>query len=427
MKKYSMESVVGIFVVIGLLCLGYMAVKLGKVSLFGEEYYSLYARFSSVSGLRNYSTVEIDGIEVGRVERLTLDQDKQMALVQLKIKKGIKVYDDSSASIKIAGLIGDKFVEIHPGGGCEILKPGGTITETTTPTDIEELISKYVLGDVKKDDKDYSVHTGREFLIDKHHTIEKELEKSPSAVPFYIESSVNNDASVVDVYGTIEYPFGSVQSEFLVPTNWCKILLSNMNIRACTYTKVNDTWLLNDYKVNEFAEPLKDAYQMKFEYHVNELQSRYFHILLNAPEGPFQTKDHRVELEAIPLSRGRTFIHLRYSFSYSALVYLALKLSGGGKTGFTVVGTDSNGNPVYVGGLRGEVERTVVCYYLANLAYMDTLKVPAERRFEKRISRWYDLASRYKKQLIEMDKEEYFTSKRQDRTASLILQDELNK
>ena len=427
MKKYSMESVVGIFVVIGLLCLGYMTVKLGKVSLFGDEYYSLYARFGSVSGLRNYSTVEIDGIEVGRVERLTLDQDKQMALVQLKIKKGIKVYDDGSASIKIAGLIGDKFVEIHPGGGCAILKPGGTITETTTPTDIEDLISKYVLGDVKKDDKDYSVHTGREFLIDKHHTIEKELEKSPSAVPFYIESSVNNDASVVDVYGTMEYPFDSVQSEFLVPTNWCKILLSNMNVRACTYSKVNDTWLLNDYKVNEFAEPLKDAYQMKFEYHVNELQSRYFHILLNAPEGPFHSKDHRVELEAIPLDQGRTFIHLRYSFRYSALIYVALKLCGGGKTGFTVVGTDSDGNPVYVGGLRGEVERTVVRYYLANLAYMDTLKVPAEQRFEKRISRWYDLASRYKKQLIEMDKEEYFTSKRQDRTASLILQDELNK
>ena len=422
-----MESAVGIFVVIGLLCAGYMTVKLGKVSLSGEDYYSLYARFGSVSGLRTDSTVEIEGIEVGRVERLTLDQDKQMALVQLKIKKGIKIYDDASASIKIAGLIGDKFVEIVPGGGGEILKPGGTITETTTPTDIEDLISKYVLGDVKKDDKDYSVHTGREFLIDKHRTIEIKLEKSPSAFPFYIESSVNNDASVVDVYGTMEYPFDSVQSEFLVPTNWCKILLSNMNVRACTYTKVNDAWLLNDYKVNEFAEPLKDAYQMKFEYQVSALQSRYFHILLNAPEGPFHSKDHRVELEAIPLDQGRTFIHLRYSFRYSALVYVALKLFGVGKTGFTVVGTDSDGNPVYVGGLRGEVERTVVCYYLANLAYMDTLKVPAEQRFEKRISRWYDLASRYKKQLIEMDKEEYLTSKRQDRTASLILQDELNR
>src|ERR1039458_145487 len=91
MKKNSMESVAGIFVVICLLCLGYMTVKLGKVSLFGDDYYSLYARFGSVSGLRTDSTVEIDGIEVGRVERLTLDQDKQMALVQLPIKKGIKV------------------------------------------------------------------------------------------------------------------------------------------------------------------------------------------------------------------------------------------------------------------------------------------------------------------------------------------------
>ena len=166
---------------------------------------------------------------------------------------------------------------------------------------------------------------------------------------------------------------------------------------------------------------------MKFEYHVNELQAGYFHILLNAPEGPFHTKDHRVELEAIPFDQVRTFIHLRYSFRYGALVYLALKLFGGDKTGFTVVGTDSDGNPVYVKGLQGEVERTVVCYYLANLAYMDTLEVPAEQRFEKRISRWYDLASLYKKQLIEMEKEEYFTSKRQDRTASLALQGELNR
>lgn len=153
MKKYSLESVVGIFVAIGLLCVGYMTVKLGKVPLFGDDYYSLYARFGSVSGLRADSPVEIDGIEVGRVKRLTLDQEKQMASVELKIKKGIKVYDDASASIKTAGLIGDKFVKVDPGGGGAILKPGGTITETTTPTDIEDLISKYVFGDIKKDGK----------------------------------------------------------------------------------------------------------------------------------------------------------------------------------------------------------------------------------------------------------------------------------
>jgi len=153
MKKYSMETVVGIFVVIGLLCVGYMTVKLGKVSLFGDDYYSLYARFSSVSGLRVDSPVEINGIEAGRVAQLSIDPEKQAALVELKIKRGIKVYDDATASIKTSGLIGDKFIKIDPGGGGDILKPGGTITETTSPLDIEDLIGKYVFGDIGNKDK----------------------------------------------------------------------------------------------------------------------------------------------------------------------------------------------------------------------------------------------------------------------------------
>ncbi len=154
MKKYSIETVVGIFVVAGLLCVAYMTVKLGKVSLLGDDYYSLYARFGSVSGLRTGNPVEIGGIEVGRVEQLSIDQEKQVAVVQLKIRKDIKVYDDSGVSIRTAGLIGDKYVRIEPGGAGEILKPGGTITETTSPVDIEDLISKYAFGDVKKDDKE---------------------------------------------------------------------------------------------------------------------------------------------------------------------------------------------------------------------------------------------------------------------------------
>ncbi|HUO77627.1 MAG TPA: outer membrane lipid asymmetry maintenance protein MlaD [Thermodesulfovibrionales bacterium] len=153
MRKYSAETVVGIFVVFGLLCVAYMTVKLGRVSLWGDDYNTFYARFSSVSGLRVGSPIEIYGIEVGRVTRLTIDPEKQVALVELKIGKGFKVYDDATATIKTAGLIGDKLVKIDPGGGGDILKPGGTITETTSPTDIEDLISKYAFGDVKKEDK----------------------------------------------------------------------------------------------------------------------------------------------------------------------------------------------------------------------------------------------------------------------------------
>jgi phospholipid/cholesterol/gamma-HCH transport system substrate-binding protein len=153
MKKYSTETVVGIFVVIGLLCVAYMTVKLGKVPLFGDDYYPLHARFTSVSGLRVGNPVEMDGIEVGRVEQMSIDQDKQLAVVELKIRKDIKIYDDASASIKTAGLIGDKFVKIDAGGAGNILGPGGSITETTSPIDVEDLISKYAFGEIKKDDK----------------------------------------------------------------------------------------------------------------------------------------------------------------------------------------------------------------------------------------------------------------------------------
>jgi len=104
-----------------------------------------------------------------------------------------------------------------------------------------------------------------------------------------------------------------------------------------------------------------------------------------------------------------------------------MKIFVRGKVGFSVIGTDSDGNPVYVGGPRGSVERNVACYYLAVLAYLDTLKIPAEQRFEKRISQWYDLASLYKKQLLEMEKDEYLTYKRQDRKRQLILQSDLNR
>ena len=150
MKKYTMETTVGIFVVIGLLCVGYMTVKLGKLSFFGDDTYPLYARFATVTGLREGTDIEMRGIKIGRVEGMTLDQENQVAKVEFRIRKGIKVYDDAIASIKTEGLIGDKYVSIDPGGAGELLKPDGMIIDTESPTDIQELISKYAFGDINK-------------------------------------------------------------------------------------------------------------------------------------------------------------------------------------------------------------------------------------------------------------------------------------
>ena len=150
MKKYANETIAGIFVIIGLLCLGYMTVQLGNVSIFGDDSYSLYARFTTVSGLRVGNPVEMLGMEIGRISEFKMDQEDQLAVVELKIKNGIKIYDDAIASIKTAGLIGDKYVSIDAGGGGDLLKQGDTIIETEAPADIGDLISKYAFGDVEK-------------------------------------------------------------------------------------------------------------------------------------------------------------------------------------------------------------------------------------------------------------------------------------
>lgn len=151
MKNITMETLVGIFVVFGLICVGYMTVKLGKVDFLGDDSYQLTAKFTSASGLRIGSPVNILGIDVGRVEKIMMDQENQKAVVKIKVKKDIKIYDDAIAAIKTEGLIGDKYLSIEPGGGGDLLPPGGTITDTQAAIDIESLISKYAFGEVKKD------------------------------------------------------------------------------------------------------------------------------------------------------------------------------------------------------------------------------------------------------------------------------------
>ncbi|OPY60698.1 MAG: putative phospholipid ABC transporter-binding protein MlaD [Syntrophorhabdaceae bacterium PtaU1.Bin034] len=144
-----METVVGIFVVVGLICIGYLSVKLGKVSIFHESTYTLYARFTSVAGLRVGSPVEVFGIEVGTVSRMGIDKQRQVAWVAIKIQKDVVVYSDGSAAINTAGLIGDKFIKIDPGGAGEPLNPGSYITNTVTPASIEELVGQYIFGQAK--------------------------------------------------------------------------------------------------------------------------------------------------------------------------------------------------------------------------------------------------------------------------------------
>jgi phospholipid/cholesterol/gamma-HCH transport system substrate-binding protein len=146
MEKAKLEMMVGIFVLVGIVCLGYLAIKLGKLELVGGDVYEVEAQFNTASGLKSGATIEIAGVEVGRVRGIVLNDDR--AMVKLAVNKTVKLYTDTIASIKTRGIIGEKFLNLSPGGGGDPLKPGDTIRDTESGLDLEELVSQYVHGKV---------------------------------------------------------------------------------------------------------------------------------------------------------------------------------------------------------------------------------------------------------------------------------------
>jgi len=140
------DILVGIFVLAGLLCLGYLAINLGKLEVFGSGGYIVTADFPSVAGLKPGDPVEIAGVRIGRVEAIKLADDR--ARLELRLQDGVKLQDDVIASVRARGLIGDKFVLITPGASEKIIPAGGKIRETDSPPDIPDLIGKFVAGDL---------------------------------------------------------------------------------------------------------------------------------------------------------------------------------------------------------------------------------------------------------------------------------------
>ncbi len=154
MKSGRIETVVGVFVLIGLACVAYLTVKLGKMEWLTSDTYALSAKFSSVSGLKEGADVEIAGVLVGKVGKITLDRDNMVAKLTMNIENGIKLDDETIALVKTSGLIGDKYILLQPGGGAKTLKNGDEITQTQSSVDVEDLVGKYAFGDTKSSSKE---------------------------------------------------------------------------------------------------------------------------------------------------------------------------------------------------------------------------------------------------------------------------------
>jgi phospholipid/cholesterol/gamma-HCH transport system substrate-binding protein len=144
MKKMNLEMIVGLFLLTGFASFSFIAIKMGDIRLFMEDNYPLSARFVSISGLKEGAVVEVAGVKVGKVSSIELDGGDYEAVVHMDISKAVHLSDDSIASIRTAGIIGDRFIKLTPGGSEDYLAPGAEIQETESAISLEELVSKYI-------------------------------------------------------------------------------------------------------------------------------------------------------------------------------------------------------------------------------------------------------------------------------------------
>lgn len=146
MKKFDIEFAVGVFVLLGVLSLAYLSIQLGRLEIIGRGYYIVEAKFEKAGGIRTGASVEIAGVEVGKVKSIRLEN--YQAVVLMLISKDVKIQEDAIASIRTKGIIGEKFVQITPGGSDKIIADKGIIRETESAIDLEELLSKYIYGGI---------------------------------------------------------------------------------------------------------------------------------------------------------------------------------------------------------------------------------------------------------------------------------------
>ena len=149
MKKATVETVVGLFMILGFLAFGYLALQLGEVPLLSSGHtYLLKAEFDNVAGIKKGAPVQVASVPVGSVEGISLNKDRY-AVLTMRLDDSLQVPLDSVVSVKSQGIIGDKYIQISLGGDEKNFKPGGMVSDTESSVDIESLISKFAFGSAK--------------------------------------------------------------------------------------------------------------------------------------------------------------------------------------------------------------------------------------------------------------------------------------
>lgn len=252
----------------------------------------------------------------------------------------------------------------------------------------------------------------------KYAELDKQLRNNQFQRALYLNSTESSQNLKGEIYAVVDYPFATVNLALNDPTHWCDVLILHVNIKYChaASNKAGTTLTVNLGK--KYEQPLATTYRVEFNYRRVMTTPDYFALALNAENGPLSTHDYRIRIEAIPLQDGRTFLHFTYAYAFGFTGRLAMQgylaTLGRNKVGFTVTGKLPNGQPTYIKGVRGVVERNTMRYYLAIDAYLAALTAPPRHQLEQRLRYWYNSTDQYARQLHEVEREDYFAMKRKE-------------
>jgi hypothetical protein len=249
-----------------------------------------------------------------------------------------------------------------------------------------------------------------------HAALAGQLASNAFGGPLVLESAEASGRIEGDVYAVLEHPFAAVSAALADPGQWCEILILHLNTKYCRRVEQPGGANRVELRVGKKQpQAINAASLLAFDWRAPQVRPDYLSVQMEAPEGPYDTRDYRLLAEAVPLEGGRTFLHLGYALAYGGASQFALSLYlgtvGRDKVGFTRVRT-ARGDEAFVDGMRGVVERNTMRYYLAIDAYLDSLAVPREQQLERRLQAWFDATEKYPRQLHELEREDYLKMKR---------------
>jgi hypothetical protein len=261
-------------------------------------------------------------------------------------------------------------------------------------------------------------------LREQHQKLAGQLARSPLRRPLHLESVETEGGLQGDVYAVIDHPLEQVRAALADGTQWCEMLLLHVNNRRCRVSRQPEGETLTLSVVQRYDKPVDQAFELPFRHRTTSDAKDYLAVKLSAESGPMGTSNYRVTLEAVPLGERQTFLHFGYAYDHHMIARLAtmayLATFGSHKMGFTVIGRTPNGEPEYIRGLRGLMERNAMRYFLTLDAYLAGLDAPPPERAEKRMRRWFEEVERYPAQLHEIDLATYLEHKRSDRRRDAV-------